>query len=83
MTLKEKVEQIQTYADFLAFVAELKRDYSENPSEWENRTVESYLEAIASWNIYSYYENWNLEPPPEHLTWKMFAQVLIAAKYYE
>ncbi len=55
-----------------------------NPEEWENRTLEEFLGAMASWieDMEGYYMN-NNHPAPENVNWKVFAEILVAAKMYE
>ena len=75
-------DRVETYEDFVAFAVALSNDFLANGSEWENDTVDSFLEAMASWNIEGYYAN-SGQVLPEQPNWKMFAQILIAAKWYE
>jgi hypothetical protein len=42
-------KQIQSRADFVAFVAELEADLKSHPNEWENPTLETFLEALGAW----------------------------------
>jgi hypothetical protein len=41
-------KQIQSRADFVAFVAELEADLKSYPNEWENPTLETFLEALGA-----------------------------------
>lgn len=76
---------IQNKEDFVQFVLDLKNNLQENPDEWENLSLESYLEAIAYWikSMEHYYKNLQLEPPLEPINWDFFATVLLVGKYYE
>jgi len=40
---------IHSREDFLAFVQSLSKDFRDNPADWENDTVERYMEALAAW----------------------------------
>ncbi|MCW0332962.1 DUF7660 family protein [Pantoea ananatis] len=62
----------------------LAKDLKDNPDEWENKDLSSYLEALASWieDMDGYYENTN-QPLPKDTNWKVFADILMAAKVYE
>ena len=84
MSLNETVRQIETREDFVAMLAELLLDLRTKPEEWENSTLERYLEAIADWTGDSdgYYANRGI-PVPEQPNWRTFGEVLLAAKYYE
>ena len=44
-----KIEGISCKEDFLSFLAQLAADFQASPQEWENRTVDQYLEAVQSW----------------------------------
>lgn len=82
--LINKIETIRTKEDFVGFLELLAQDFRSNPHEWENKSLESYLEAAASWteDMDGYYRNYNL-PVPENVNWKVFADILMAAKMYE
>lgn len=84
MNLKEKIEGLKDKQDFVMFMEILVKDLKENPDAWENKSLESYLEAIANWveDMEGYYINNNL-PLPEGIDWKVFANILAAAKIYE
>ena len=51
MDLVGQLEDIQTREDLVAFVRALLADLVENAdkAEWENPTLERYLEALAAW----------------------------------
>ncbi|MFP1730836.1 hypothetical protein ACLECU_12380 [Lonsdalea quercina] len=70
--------------DLVKLISALARDFKENPGEWENKDLSSYLEAVASWieDMDGYYENTN-QPLPKDTNWKVFADILMAAKIYE
>lgn len=78
------VEKIRTRQDFISFLRSLKRDYSENISSWENKDIETFLEAMASWveDMDGFYINKGLRMP-EKPDWKVFADILMGGKLYE
>lgn len=84
MILHESVAQIQTRNDLVAFLGELLHDLRAKPEEWENCTLESYLEAMAAFleDAEGYYANQDI-PMPQNLTWKTIGDLLLAAKHYE
>lgn len=84
MDWTSKVNAIQTRKDFISFVRLLVKDFKENPTEWENNNLESFLEALATWvqDMDGYFQNQGLSVP-QHADWKLFAQMLMAAKMYE
>lgn len=82
--LINKIQTLKCKEDFVEFIRLLIVDLQENPNGWENQTLESYLEAIASWteDMEGYYQNNNIEIP-QNINWKAFANILMAAKMYE
>ena len=84
MNLEKKINDITCKNDFIAFVELLISNLKNNPDEWNNLTLSEYLEGIANWteDMDGYYQNMNI-PLPENITWKVFANILIAAKMYE
>lgn len=84
MITTQQINAIQTRADFVAFARALNNDLRNNPQSWNNKELEQYIEALASWaeDMDGYYLN-NGEPAPEKPDWKMVANMLLAAKMYE
>jgi hypothetical protein len=84
MKLNEFVKQIETKDDLMKFIFMLRKDLNHNVEEWENYTLDSFLEAMEGWmqDMDGYYLNTN-QPLPEQPSWKMIADILMAAKYYE
>lgn len=79
-----KVFNISSKDDFIEFLKLLISDFKSNSGEWENKNLESYLGAVASWtdDMEGYYISHNL-PIPKDVDWKTFATILLAAKIYE
>jgi hypothetical protein len=42
-------KEIKSRPDFVAFVAELEADLKSHPNEWQNLTLEIFLEALGAW----------------------------------
>lgn len=84
MELYKEIANVNSKEDFLKFISLLVNDFKNNQDEWENRTVEGYLEGIQSWieDMEGYFEN-NNSPVPQNINWNFFANVLYAAKIYE
>lgn len=82
--LHEKVELIENREDFVAFVEDLINDLQSHDSVWENSSLDRYLASLAAWvvDMDGYYKNHNKDIP-EQVPWKVFAEILLAAKYYE
>ena len=73
-----------TRQDFIQFIENLKTDFIEN-KEWENNTIEDYLEAISRYveDIDGYYKNTNQTVALEKIDWKVFADILKGSSIYE
>ncbi len=84
MDLSKKVGHIATRDDLANFIGELLQDLKNNPAEWENADLASYLEAMSAWvkDMDGYFQNLG-KPVPEKPDWKLFGDVLYAAKVYE
>ncbi|MHC5542019.1 DUF7660 family protein [Singulisphaera rosea] len=82
--LNDQVEAIRTRDDFAEFARHLLDDLRTYPADWENRTLEAYLEALAAWNedCDGYYRNRG-EATPLQPSWKSLGELLLAAKMYE
>ncbi len=62
----------------------LIKDLDSNVEEWTNNDLKSYLEAVNNWteDMEGYCKNLNTELPT-NIPWKVFANILLAAKIYE
>ena len=78
------VDKVYTREDFVEFVISLINDIKNNPADWENRDLISYLGSVASWteDMEGFYQNNNLQVP-NNVSWNVFAEILVAAKIYE
>ena len=83
MELHEQVVAIQTKEDLVEFIIALSKDLGENAAEWENPTLERYLDAMASWvsAMDGYFRNNGQKTP--HPSWRLFGEILYAASLYE
>lgn len=84
MELKSKVEKVASRDDFFEFVNALRYDLSSHPEEWQNVTLNDFLEALSAWvqDMDGYYLNNHL-PVPTSPSWKNVAEMMLAAKFYE
>lgn len=84
MDIYEFIDKIQTREDFIKFVTLLRKDFSQNQEEWENPTLERYLEGLeqSAEDIDGKYLNRN-ENFPVQPSWKLLAELLLMAAYYE
>ncbi len=47
--ISKRIEEISSKKAFLAFLDELNSSFLKNSEEWENRTIDEFLNAIQSW----------------------------------
>jgi hypothetical protein len=82
--LDEQVEGIATREDLAAFVETLRRDLEENPKQWENPTLATFLGALGSWieDMDGFYRHHGREVAKAP-TWKTIGEMLAAARIYE
>lgn len=85
MDIYDFVENIKTKGDFESFMSMLIKDLRENRGDWENNELEPFLDGIKRFTevLDNYYSNARIEADTSIPTWKMFAEVLLAAKVYE
>jgi hypothetical protein len=81
---REKIKEIKTKEDFVAFANELSESFYDNLESWKNNDIGTYLEAIAAWinEMEDYYKKQGL-PVPENPDWQLMAEMLDAARFYE
>ena len=77
-------DSVATKAEFLQFLEDLREDLARNPDDWENPTLERYLEAMTAWVQASdgFYRNLG-RSIPGNISWRFFAEALAAARIYE
>jgi 8-oxo-dGTP diphosphatase len=80
LDLTQLLEQVTTRQDFITFVRRLTAEYDENGANWENPTLERFLDAVASWTE-DWYGKYGEPLPPAN--WNVFARILMAATIYE
>lgn len=66
---------ISTKDELVTFVANLRADYDQNNSEWENADLPRYLEAMQAWLANA--------PAHDDPKWRTLAKALLAASRYE
>lgn len=82
--LEANAEQLESRGDLVAFLGQLADSLVENPEAWENDTLEGFLRAWSVWlsEMDGYFLN-RQETVPETPSWRLVAQMLLAAKVYE
>lgn len=84
MGLDKIVENVRTREEFADFICALKEDLELNPSEWENPTLERFLDAMEAWvRALNFYAANSGDEKALVASWQTFAKILIASKVYE
>ncbi|HEY1028119.1 MAG TPA: hypothetical protein VGE28_10910 [Pseudomonas sp.] len=85
MTLISKeIDSINTKDDLAGFVSGLREELTESPEEWENQTLDRFLDAMESWiRVIDAYSKNTGDVEALSPSWKTFAKILYAAKVYE
>lgn len=78
-------KQITSRKDFVEFLKLLHKYYTSKPEDWENNTLESFLEALSAYaeDIPEYYKNTKQDRSPETADWQVFTDMLKGAIVYE
>ncbi|MBU5677859.1 hypothetical protein KQI88_15685 [Alkaliphilus sp. MSJ-5] len=82
--MNEILKNVKNKEDFIEFINVLLKDINENPDDWEDKHVFSYLESIQSWveDMEGYYSNTKQEIPKD-INWNFIATLLYVGKIYE
>ena len=80
----DDVDSVSDRHDLATYINLLRLDMRRNPEEYENLTLDDYLEALAAFitDMDGYCKNRG-EKMPEHPSWSMIASCLAAASIYE
>jgi hypothetical protein len=84
MDIFEKADNVRTRGDLVSFIYALLEEFRERRGEWENPTLESYLDALAAVvdGLDARFANQGLQLPAEP-TWQLVADILLTARTYE
>ncbi len=75
----DTIMPVNSRVDLVHFVQALKLDLAAGKGEWENATLEKYLDAMAAW-----LEDMGGRPDISRQNpWQLFADILTASKTYE
>ncbi|WP_152049232.1 DUF7660 family protein [Tautonia marina] len=78
-------ESVASRLALAQFVDRLHANLQAAPSDWENPTLEQFLEALAAYlrDVPGYLKNARSPLDPERPSWELFALVLAGARVYE
>jgi hypothetical protein len=81
-SIGHKVTDRQSFVNFLE---KFHQDLLNNKQDWENKTLEDFLEALTRYadDIQSYYDNTGQNINANTASWQVFADMLQGAKVYE
>ncbi|MEU8214462.1 hypothetical protein AB0C47_01660 [Micromonospora taraxaci] len=79
-----ELDRIASAVDVARVVEEMLSDLRQHPDQWENSTLERFLDALSASlsALPSLYANEG-EGLPEQPSWKLLAEVLVMASGYE
>lgn len=74
-----------TRFEFIEFLKEFRKDLEDNKSNWENKTLEDFLEAMEAYteDVQGFYDNMKLDIDANVPTWENFMTILKGASIYE
>ena len=74
-----------TRNQFIEFLEEFRADLKQNKSDWENKTLEDFLEAMQAYtqDVQGYYDNMKMKVNADEPTWQNFKTILKGASIYE
>lgn len=75
--------EFHTKEEFVKLLYELSDSFKRSSEEWENQTIDSFLDALAGWvtDMDGYYINFGRKIP-ENIEWNVIADMIIAARDY-
>lgn len=83
--LYDRAKSVDSRQSFVRFVQLLASDARENRSGWENGNVDTFLAGLAGYtqDMHGYYSSQGEDVDIDIITWRMAAQMLLAATVYE
>lgn len=78
-------EAVVSRQDFVRFLSAFANDAEANGHLWENPSPASFFDALAAWaeDCPGYYSNMDISVNPDEPQWRVFADMLLAARVYE
>ena len=82
--LYDYAKDVASRQDFVRFVEYLNQDYRQKHEEWQNGTLEQFLAGLSGFanDMGGYYKNMGEAVDIERITWRMAAEMLLAATVY-
>lgn len=75
---------VRTRREFIRFIEYLNTDKREHPENWQNNDLDGFLEGLLGFanDMSGFYENMGENVDVETITWRLAAQMLLAATVY-
>jgi hypothetical protein len=82
--LYDYAKTVASREDFVKFVEYLNQDYQQQGEDWGNKTLEQFLGGLSNFasDMAGYYKNMGEVVDVECITWRMAAEMLLAATVY-
>ena len=82
--LFDYAKTVASREDFVKFVGYLNHDYQQKRDDWGNKTLEQFLGGLFGFanDMAGYYKNMGEVVDVECITWRMAAEMLLAATVY-
>ena len=82
--LFDHAKKVASRDNFVEFIEHLNQDYQQKSADWENKTLEQFLSGLSSFtrDMAGYYKNMGEVIDVEHITWRLAAEMLLAATVY-
>ena len=83
--IEDQPPLIRSREDFVKFLTTLLNNYHTSKEDWENNTIKSFLNGIMGFteDAKGYYDNIGEDVDVEKPSWRLFADILLAARVYE
>ena len=80
--LYDFAQSVASRNNFVSFVELLNQNLKTHSDEWENGDLHSFLEGLSVFtsDMEGYYKNMGEDVDVEAISWRMMAQMLLAAK---
>ncbi len=83
--LVELVARVESKDDFLAFLQNYVSSYYDDQTSWDNKDMPGFLSGLEGFarDMEGYYRNSKIEIDFKSPSWRVFADMLLAARVYE
>ena len=77
--------QKMTRVQFIEFLKTFREDLNNSQSNWENKSLDDFLEAMERYteDVQGYYDNMKMNVDADKATWENFKTIMQGASIYE